>query len=209
MRKSNVKESGGKFKKSLRRPIPGDEIMALTESDYRKVGKGGKAPDFSLPSTDGHTLSLQQLKGRNATLIIFMCNHCPYVKPKIDEMMRIAADYRSKGLSVIGINSNNEATHPDDSFDNMKKIVKERNINFPYLRDESQEVAKAYGATCTPDPFLFDKDLKLVFHSRIDDTHGQDPATKHEMHNAIAQFMATGAISMREKPSMGCNIKWK
>src|SRR3989338_7591678 len=183
--------------------------MALTESDYQRMKKGATAPDFSLPATDGKTYSLKDFKGCKALLVVFMCNHCPYVKPKVDEMKRIYADYHGKGLAMAGINSNNEVTHPDDSFENMKKTVAERKINFPYLRDESQDIAKAYGATCTPDPFLFDSGFKLVFHSRIDDTHGTDPATKHEMHNAIGEFLEKGSISLKEKPSMGCSIKWK
>ncbi len=183
--------------------------MALVESDYRKLRKGDKAPEFSLPGTDGKTHSLQSLKGESATLIIFMCNHCPYVRPKIEEMTRIASDFREKGISVVGINPNDDQKYPDDNFEGMKKLVLERGINFPYLRDESQEVAKAYGATCTPDPFLFDKNLKLAFHSRIDDTHGSDPSTRHEMYNAIGEFLEVDKISTKEKPSMGCSIKWR
>jgi peroxiredoxin len=182
--------------------------MALTESNYR-MKRGVEAPDFTLPATDGKTYSLKNFKGCKSLLVVFMCNHCPYVKAKLDEMIRIYKDYHGKGLAMAGINSNNEITHPDDSFENMEKMVKERGINFVYLRDESQEVAKAYGATCTPDPFLFDANFKLVFHSRIDDTHGQDPVEKHELHNAIGEFLSTGKISLKEKPSMGCNIKWK
>ena len=183
--------------------------MALTESNYKKLRKGDMAPGFSLPGTDGKTHTLQSLRGKNATLVIFMCNHCPYVRPKIDEMKRIAADFKDKSISVIGINSNDAVKYPDDNFEGMKKTVKERGINFPYLYDESQDVARSYGATCTPDPFLFDRDLNLVYHSRIDDTHGSDPVTKNEMHNAIAEFLEKGTITLKEKPSMGCNIKWK
>jgi len=183
--------------------------MALVESDYRRMPKGTTAPDFSLPATDGKTYSLSGFKGCKALLVVFMCNHCPYVKPKIDELKRILSDYGPKGLAVVGINPNDDVTHPDDSFGNMKKMVKERGINFPYLRDESQDVAKAYGAACTPDPFLFDAGFRLVFHSRIDDTHGTDPATKHEMHAAVGEFLEKGSISLKEKPSMGCSIKWK
>ncbi len=183
--------------------------MALTESDYQRMKKGTLAPAFSLPGTDGKTHSLHEFKGCKALLIVFMCNHCPYVKPKMAELLRIQKDYSSKGLAVVGISSNDVATHPDDSFENMKKVAKEKGFNFPYLYDESQNVAKAYGATCTPDPFLFDSNFKLIFHSRIDDTHGADPATKHEMHNAIGEFLSQGEITLKEKPSMGCNIKWK
>ena len=183
--------------------------MSLMESIYNKLKKGEKAPDFSLPATDGKTYSLSDFKDVKALLIIFMCNHCPYVKPKIEEMKRITADYKDKGLVVVGINPNDENYIPEDSFDNMKKVVEEKGINFIYLRDESQEIARAYGASCTPDPFLFDSEHKLIFHSRIDDKHSDEPVNKHEMHEAIGQFLETGKISLKESPSMGCSIKWK
>ena len=183
--------------------------MSLLESIYSKLKKGAKAPNFSLPGTDGKTYSLKDFKGAKALLVIFMCNHCPYVKPKVNEMKRIAKDYRAEGLAVVGINPNDEDFVPEDSFDNMKKVAKEKGINFIYLRDESQEVAKAYGASCTPDPFLFDGSFSLIFHSRLDDTHGQEEANRHEMHEAIGEFLKTGKISIGEKPSMGCSIKWK
>lgn len=183
--------------------------MSLTESDYKRMKRGATAPHFSLPATDGKTYTLNDFKGCKALLIVFMCNHCPYVKPKIEEMKRIAKDYKAQGLAMVSINSNDALSHPDDSFESMKRMSKEKQLNFPYLYDESQEVAKAYGATCTPDPFLFDSNFKLVFHSRIDDTHGADPIKKHEMHNAIGGFLSEGEVSLKEKPSMGCNIKWK
>ncbi|MBN4049181.1 thioredoxin family protein [archaeon AH-315-M20] len=183
--------------------------MTLMESIYNKLKKGAKAPDFSLPATDGKTYSLSDFKDAKALLIIFMCNHCPYVKPKVEEMKRITANYKDKGLVVIGINPNDENYVPEDSFDNMKKVVEEKGINFIYLRDESQEIARAYGASCTPDPFLFDSNHKLIFHSRIDDTHEDKPVNKHEMHEVIGEFLEKGNISLQESPSMGCSIKWK
>ena len=140
--------------------------MSLVES-ISKLKKGVKAPDFNLPGTDGKSYSLNNFKNAKALLIVFMCNHCPYVKPKLDELKRIQEDYKEKGLMVVGINPNDEKFVPEDNFENMKKIVKEKGINFVYLRDESQEVAKEYGASCTPDPFLFDSEHKLIFHSRI------------------------------------------
>ena len=182
--------------------------MSLMESIYNVLKKGVKAPDFSLPATDGKTYSLADFKDAKAVLIIAMCNHCPYVKPKIDEIKRITADYKDKGLVVVGINSNDENFVPEDDFEHMKQFVEERNINFIYLRDESQETAKAYGATCTPDPFLFDGNLNLIFHSRLDDKHGEEGG-KHEMHEAIGEFLEKGSISMQEQPSQGCSIKWK
>ncbi|MDP6547385.1 MAG: thioredoxin family protein [Candidatus Woesearchaeota archaeon] len=183
--------------------------MSLIESIYSKLKKGEKAPDFTLPATDGKTYSLDDFKDAKAILIVFMCNHCPYVKPKLNELKRITSDYKDKGLIVLGINSNEDENYPDDSFENMKKVVEEKGINFIYLRDETQETAKDYGASCTPDPLLFDSNLNLIFHSRLDDTHGEEAANKHEMHEAIGQYLENGSISLTEQPSLGCSIKWK
>ncbi len=182
--------------------------MVLLASESKKLNKSDSAPVFTLPATDGKTYPLKEIKGKAATLIIFMCNHCPYVLPKINEIKRIAQDYKNKGLIVIGINSNEDKNYPEDSFEKMKEYYKLWGIDFYYLRDESQEAAKDYGAVCTPDPFLFGKNLKLAFHSRIDDTHGQESG-RHEMHEAIAEFLKKSNISLLERPSMGCSIKWK
>jgi peroxiredoxin len=182
--------------------------MALVES-ISKLKRGMKAPDFSLPGTDGSTYSLSSFTDAKALLIVFMCNHCPYVKPKIDELKRIQADYKDKGLVVVGINPNDEHFVPEDDFEHMQQFVKEREINFVYLRDETQETAKEYGASCTPDPFLFDANQELIFHSRIDDTHGQEEAGKHEMHEAVGEFLSSGKVTVEQQPSMGCSIKWK
>jgi len=121
----------------------------------------------------------------------------------------IADDYLAKGLVVIGINSNESINYPEDRFMKMQEMVQYGKIKFLYLHDESQNVAKIYGAVCTPDPFLFDAELKLILHSRIDNTHGLIPAFKHEMYDAIKEFFETGKITKEEKPSMGCSIKWK
>lgn len=184
-------------------------MMVLTKSDYKILQKGAKALGFELPATDGKTYSLKDFEDAKALLIVFMCNHCPYVKPKIDELKRITADYKDKGLVVVGINPNDAENYPEDSFESMKEMVEERNVNFHYLRDKSQKVAKSYGAVCTPDPFLFDENQKLVFHSRIDDTHKEEPANNHELYEAIGEFLEKGEITIEEKPSMGCSIKWK
>ncbi|NQU98041.1 thioredoxin family protein [Candidatus Woesearchaeota archaeon] len=182
--------------------------MVLIGSNYEALKTGDSAPEFSLSATDGKTYSLQDFKGARALLVVFMCNHCPYVIPKISELKRITTDYKDKGLVVVGINPNEDKNYPEDSFENMRRIVEKENINFIYSRDESQEVAKAYGAVCTPDPFLFDEDFKLVFHSRIDDTHGDETPTRHELHEAIGEFLEKENISLEEQPSMGCSIKW-
>ena len=182
--------------------------MALVES-ISKLKKGMNAPDFRLPGVDNKTYSLADFKNAKALLVVFMCNHCPYVKPKINELKRMQSDYKNKGLVVVGINPNDENFVPEDNFDGMKKTAKERGINFIYLRYDSKITAKRYGASSTPDPFLFDSNHKLVFHSRIDDTHGQEDTTKHEMHEAIGQFLKNGRIALEQQPSMGCSIKWK
>ena len=182
--------------------------MALINSEFSKLKHGDTAPDFSLVGVDGKTYKLKEIKAK-AYLIVFMCNHCPYVVPKIPELNRISLYYKEKGLAVIGINSNEDKNYPDDSFDNMKKYAKEWKLNFLYLRDETQETAKAYGAVCTPDPFLFDTNLKLIFHGRIDDTHKDNPAKRHELYEAIGQFLDSGKITVKEAPTMGCSIKWK
>ncbi len=182
--------------------------MVLLASKYTKLNHGDDAPEFTLPATDGKTYSLKDIKGSKATLIIFMCNHCPYVIPKIPEIKRIAEGFKDKGLAVIGINPNEDENYPEDSFEKMKDYAKMWGIHFYYLRDDSQETAKAYGAVCTPDPFLFDAELKLAYHGRIADVHGKEGGTP-ELYGVIDEFLKTGAITGKEQPSMGCSIKWK
>ena len=182
--------------------------MVSLGSEYKKMKQGDLAPDFSLIGTDGAFHSLQDIKGDKATLIIFMCNHCPYVIPKIAEIKRIAKDFKTKGLIVVGVNSNESDNYPEDSYEKMQDYFDEWGIDFYYLHDESQEVAKDYGAVCTPDPLLFDSELKLIFHSRIDDTHGEEEGT-HELYAVIEEFLNSGRITLKENPSMGCSIKWK
>ena len=183
--------------------------MVLLASEYKILQRGEEAPDFSLPGTDGKTYTISHLRGAKALLVIFMCNHCPFVLPKIEEMKRIAADYKGQGLMVLGINANEADEYPEDSFEKMQEYVQLWRLNFPYLRDESQEVAKAYGAVCTPDPFLFDAQGKLVYHGRIDDAHGKELAKVHELYGIIGEFLQIGKITAEQKPSMGCSIKWK
>ena len=183
--------------------------MALLGSEYKILQNGDQAPGFSLPATDDNTYSLQDIKGDKATLIIFMCNHCPYVIPKIPEIKRIATSFKPEGLTIIGINSNESENYPEDSYQKMQEYFAEWGIDFYYLHDETQEVAKEYGAVCTPDPFLFNSELKLIFHSRIDDTHGDEPAKTHELYNTIKEFLETKKINQEQQPSMGCSIKWK
>jgi len=182
--------------------------MVLTKS-YYKLNKGDLAPDFSLPGTDEKIHALGKIKGDKLTLIVFMCNHCPYVKAKFSELNRIFGDFKSRGLNVIGISSNDSQNYPEDNFANMKAIAKSGIVKYTYLHDESQEVAKSYGAVCTPDPFLFDHDMKLILHGRIDDPPGMEPARKHDLYESIREFLEKGIITIPENPSMGCSIKWK
>jgi len=181
-------------------------MVLMKSNDMLK--HGDKAPDFTLLGTDEQEHSLSDLKGGNATLIVFICNHCPYVLCKLDELDRIAQVFCSRGLRVICINSNDDEQYPEDSFENMQKLMREEGYSFVYLHDPTQEVAKAYGAVCTPDPFLFDGSLQLIFRGRIDDGSTEPGKTK-ELANALREFFDSGKIMQKENPSMGCSIKWK
>ncbi len=181
--------------------------MVLLESEV-SLKTGDSAPDFSLKGIDDkiHSLADYDKKG---LLVIFMCNHCPYVKAKIEAIKEIHQKYKDQ-ISLIGINSNDSDKYPDDSFESMKTVANEKNITFDYLVDESQETAKKYGAVCTPDPFLFDSDRKLVFHGRIDDAMNPDAiATEKVMINNIEKFLNGEKIEKDFDPSIGCSIKWK
>lgn len=181
--------------------------MVLLRSEV-VLKTGDRAPDFDLLGIDDKKHSLSEFRSR-PVLVIFMCNHCPYVQAKVGAMSEIYERFKDK-ISVIGINSNDPTDYPDDSFENMKKFSKEKGITFTYLVDETQEVAKKYGAVCTPDPFLFDKDLKLVFHGRIDNGMSpEDKATEKTMILNIEKLLTGKKIEKDFDPSMGCSIKWK
>ncbi len=183
--------------------------MALTPSTMLPLGT--QAPNFSLPDTEGNTVSLSDLKDAKALLVIFMCNHCPYVKHVRHELARLTRDYMNQGVAIVGINSNNIDTHPEDSPEKMKEEKENVGYPFPYLFDETQEVAKTYQAACTPDFFLFDQDQKLVYRGQLDDSRpGNDiPVTGKDLRNALDQLLAGQPISQPQNPSVGCNIKWK
>ena len=182
--------------------------MTLTASSYKVLTKGDAAPDFRLPGTDGKEHSLEEFKGK-ALLVIFMCNHCPYVVPKFSYFVELQKKYPD--LQLVAINSNDAANYPEDSMEKMKEYAEREGFNFPYLFDESQEVAKSYGAECTPDPYLFDSGHKLRYHGRFDDAHGQahSDGKTSEMEDAIKQLLAGEEVTVQSLPSMGCNIKWK
>ena len=184
--------------------------MALTASNMLPLGT--KAPHFTLIDTkDGQQKSLTELKGNKGTLVCFICNHCPFVIHINDELVKLANDYASKGISTIAISSNDVVNYPQDGPELMKKHAKDNHYPFPYLYDETQEVAKSYEAACTPDFFLFDTNLKLVYAGQMDDSRpGNDkPVNGKDLRAAMDALIANEPIASNQKPSMGCNIKWK
>ncbi len=182
--------------------------MVLLESQI-KLKTGDQAPNFDLIGIDDKTHSLENYKDYDALLVIFICNHCPYVKVKVEAIKEIHEKFKDT-VALIGINSNDPTNYPDDSFENMKKVAEEKGIKFDYLVDDSQEIAKKYGAICTPDPFLFDKERKLVFHGRIDNAmKPDDTVTEKTMIMNIEKLLADEKIEKDFDPSIGCSIKWK
>jgi peroxiredoxin len=172
---------------------------------------GTQTPDFSLPNVDGRTVSLSDFRDRKGLLVIFLCNHCPFVKHLRDALAAFGKEYQAKGLGIVGISSNDVANYPDDSPEKMKAEAAEAGYAFPYLYDESQTVAKAYKAACTPDFFLFDGDLSLVYRGQFDDSRpGNDkPVTGADLRAACDAVLAGQPLPDEQKPSIGCNIKWK
>lgn len=172
---------------------------------------GTQAPDFSLKNVDGQTVSLSDFKDSKGLLVIFMCNHCPFVIHLREALAAFADEYMAKGMAVVGISANDVATHPDDSPEKMVEEAKSARYNFPYLYDGTQEVAKAYKAACTPDFFLFDQEQKLVYRGQFDDSRpGNDKAvTGADLKAACDAVIAGDPVTENQKPSIGCNIKWK
>ncbi len=183
--------------------------MVMTESTMLSLGT--PAPDFSLPDVvSGMTVSLSDYSNQ-PLLVMFICNHCPFVKHIADALAAFASEYEAKGLKVVGINSNDVETHPDDSPEKMKAEVESRGYKFHYLYDETQEVAKAYTAACTPDFFLFDKNHKLAYRGQFDASRPSNdiPVTGEDMRAAADQVIAGKEVPAEQTPSIGCNIKWK
>lgn len=184
--------------------------MALTESNPFEIGK--QAPNFTLPNVvTNENNSLEQLKGEKGAVVMFICNHCPYVLHVNNELVRIANDYAELGINFIAISSNDAVEYPQDGPEKMKERAQELNYPFPYLYDETQEVAKAYAAACTPDFYLFNADLKAVYHGQLDDARpGNDTAiTGIDLRNAMDLLLEGRENTTTQKPSIGCNIKWK
>lgn len=173
---------------------------------------GTTAPSFTLPDTlSGQRLSLEELQSDTATVVMFICNHCPYVIHVQQQLVQLAEDYQPKGISFIAINSNDDENYPDDSPEKMKEVGLRLGYPFPYLFDETQEVARAYSAACTPDTFVFDGDMKLVYRGQIDGARpgNQVPVTGANLRNALDNLLKGRAVDANQRPSMGCSIKWK
>ena len=172
---------------------------------------GWQAPDFELPGVDGRSHRLEDIRGPKGTLIIFMCNHCPYVKAVIGRLVRDAVDLQALGIGVAAICSNDAVAYPEDSFDSMQRFAEENELPFPYLHDETQAVARAYDAQCTPDFFGFDYDLGLQYRGRLDEGRREPPpeGARRDLYEAMKQIVETGEGPAEQIPSIGCSIKWR
>jgi peroxiredoxin len=185
-------------------------IMVRTASTMLPLGT--TAPDFQLPDVvSGETISLNTFGDRNALLVMFICQHCPFVKHVQEQLAQIGKDYSNQPLGIVAISANDVANYPNDSPEKLRQMAQELGFKFPLCYDETQEVAKAYTAACTPDFFLFDRDKKLVYRGQLDDSRPSTdtPVTGKDLRRAIDAVLAGKALDMEQKPSIGCNIKWK
>jgi peroxiredoxin len=186
------------------------EFMALTASNPFPLGIS--APDFLLPDTvSGNNISFQDINGEHGTVVLFICNHCPYVIHINHQIVSIAKEYLSKGIGFVAISSNDVVNYPEDAPDKMSIVAKVLQFPFPYLYDEDQSCAKAYDAACTPDIYLFDSESKLYYHGRLDASRPKNeiPVTGEDLRNALNRLLEGSEIPSQQIPSMGCNIKWK
>lgn len=173
---------------------------------------GTKAPDFSLPDVvTGEKISLKKFEGKKALLVIFMCRHCPFVQHVKEEISRVGKDYKDKDIGIVAISANDIENYPDDRPESLKEMTQELGFTFPFCYDETQETAKAYTAACTPDFFLFDKDQKLIYRGQLDDSRPSNsiPVTGKDLRAAIDAVLSNQPVHQNQKPSIGCNIKWK
>ena len=182
--------------------------MVLTESF--QVQLGSAALPFSLKGTDNQVYTLQNLKDAKILVVVFMCNHCPYVQACIERLVKLQGQFADRGVRFVGINSNDSTGYPEDNFEAMKAFAREYHMNFPYLMDDTQDVARAYHAVCTPDVFAYDDRRKLVYHGRIDN-NWKDPSkvTTHELRDALEAVTQGQPVGEKQHPSMGCSIKWR
>ncbi|MBD2179941.1 thioredoxin family protein [Planktothrix sp. FACHB-1355] len=184
--------------------------MALTASTMLALGT--KAPDFHLPDVvSGETISLATFADRKALLVMFICQHCPFVKHIKTELAQLGKDYQAESIGIVAISANDVANYPNDAPDKLKQMAVELGFTFPFCYDESQETAKAYTAACTPDFFLFDRDRKLVYRGQLDDSRPSNgiPVTGKDLRSALNAVLSDKPITQDQKPSIGCNIKWK
>jgi len=172
---------------------------------------GFPAPDFQLAGTDGHIYTLNEVRGPKGLLVMFICNHCPYVQAVLDRIIRDVKDLRPLGVGAVGINSNDAVGYPEDSFENMIKASRMRSFPFPYLYDPTQDVARAYGAVCTPDFFGFDRELRLRYRGRLDASRKEaaPPDARRELFEAMRMIAQTGNDPAGQNPALGCSIKWR
>lgn len=183
--------------------------MAVTASTMLTLGTS--APGFSLPDTKGKLVSLEDFRDAPVLLVVFMCNHCPFVKHVLDGMVGLIKDYQAKGVAAVGVSSNDVEDYPDDRPELMAKLAEQKGFTFPYLYDETQDVARAYHAACTPDFFLFDRRRKLIYRGQMDDSRPGNniPVTGSDLRAALDAVLAGKPVAAKQVPSMGCNIKWK
>ena len=179
--------------------------------DAPTLQRGDLAPDFALPGTDGRTWTYADVAGPNGLVVMFICNHCPYVKAVVDRIVRDVRALRELGVGAVAISSNDASTYPEDSFDNMKRFAQKHGFDFPYLYDESQDTARACGAVCTPDFFGFDAQRALQYYGRLDASgrQAEAPGMKRELYDAMKAIVETGRAPDEQVPSVGCSIKWK
>ena len=187
------------------------QILGMVAVNSTMLPLGTKAPEFGLPDTTGKTIALADFQTARALVVVFMCNHCPYVKHIRSGLAQLARDYLPRGVAVVGISSNDVGNYPADSPAQMAEEAKSAGYLFPYLYDETQAVAKAYRAACTPDFYLFDQDQRLVYRGQLDDSRPGNsvPVTGKDLRAALEAVLAGQAVSSQQKPSIGCNIKWK
>ncbi|KAA3629454.1 MAG: thioredoxin family protein [Proteobacteria bacterium] len=183
--------------------------MILLETPVCEFGT--PAIDFSLPGVDGKVWSLEECRGEKGTLVMFICNHCPYVKAISDRLVRDTRELLDYGIRSVAIMANDPTDYPEDSFENMQQLAAQLDFPFPYLLDESQAVAKAYGAVCTPDFFGYNADLQLQYRGRLDASRKEAaaPGARRDLFEAMKQVAATGKGPREQIPSMGCSIKWR
>ena len=171
---------------------------------------GFRAPPFDLPGVDGHNHTLESVRGANGVLVMFICNHCPYVKAVMDKIVRDAGELAAHDIGSIAIMSNDPTEYPEDSFDNMKAVAARHGFTFPYVIDGTQDIGRAYGAVCTPDFFGFDSRLELAYRGRLDASgRSPDPSAARELYDAMLQIARTGKGPAKQTPSVGCSIKWR